>query len=142
MQKPVSSALMLVVLAFATSCQHFQRARECRAIARLVNPTLDSIEAERRKAPNDAATYRRIGTFYDRLAYSLVAFKSQNRRVQEAIADYQRLAKEASHDAHLYADALQAKDETKLLAARASASRTMKHESGAVAHMDGVCRGK
>jgi hypothetical protein len=73
---------------------------------------------------------------------ALLAMRPANKRVQEVVADYQRLMHEASRDASQYADALSAKDEVRILAARSSANRTAKHEAGAVSHVEGVCRSK
>jgi len=143
MSRSVPKIVLFVTLSvLSTGCEHFQRARECRAVARLVNPALSKIDDARRKSPDDAAVHRRIAKDYDRLAISLIALKPMNKRVQELIADYQRLFHEASRDASQYADALGAKDDARVLAARASANRTTKHETGALSHAEGVCRTK
>jgi hypothetical protein len=122
-------------------CQHFDRARECRSVSALVNPVLRVVDAERQKTPDTAVTYRTIATQYDQLAGALGGLRPQNRRVQEAVSDYQKLFHEAARDAHLFADALDAKDIARVSAARASASRTLKHETSAVSHLDMVCKG-
>lgn len=124
----------------ASGCQHFDRARECRAVSRLVNPVLRTIDAERHASPDKAETYRTIATQYDSLAGALIGLRPSDRRVQDAVGDYQKLTKEASRDARLFADALARKDMNEIGAARASATRTLKHETGALSHLDSVCR--
>jgi hypothetical protein len=136
---PIAFCLALSVCVLG--CQHFDRARECRSVSRLVNPVLAGIDAERQKAPDSAVTYRLIGTQYDRLAAALTGQRPQNRHVQEAVTDYQKMLREAAHDARLFADALDTKDATRIAATHLAASRTMKHESTAVSHWDGVCKG-
>jgi hypothetical protein len=140
-RRPSPTGLCLLLSVCVLGCQHFDRAKECRSVTRLVNPVLATIDAERQKAPDSAVTYRLIGTQYDRLAGALTGLRPLNRRVQEAVGDYQKLVREAAHDARLFADALDAKDLARISAARASASRTLKHESSAVAHLDVVCKG-
>ena len=135
----VSAACVTLALV-ASGCQHFDRARECRSISGLVNPVLRVIDAERQRAPDGAPTYRTIAAQYDTLAGALVALRPQDHRVLDAVQDYQKLAREAARDARLFADALERKNLAEIGAARASASRTAKHEAGALSHIDSVCR--
>jgi hypothetical protein len=134
-------ALGVLALSFGVaSCQHFDRARECRSVAGLVNPVLHQIDLSVRKAPESADTYRTVALQYDKLAAAVVALRPQNHRVLDAVMDYVKLAREAAHDARVFAESLDSKDPSRIAAARSSTSRTLKHESGALAHFDGVCR--
>lgn len=137
----IGSWLSLSLLTGGTAgCQHFDRARECRALSRLVNPVLHSIDVERQDGAATAKTYRAIEKQYFALAGAITELRPQNLRVQDASADYTKLAREAGHDARLFADALDSKDETRMTSARASAARTAKHESTALARLDAACR--
>ena len=137
----IGSCLSLSLLVGGLSgCQHFDRARECRSLSTLVNPVLRAIDAERLQAGDTGNTYRAIEKQYNTLASAVTALRPQNQRVQEASADYVRLSREAAHDARLFADALDSKDESRIAAARASAARTAKHESTALSHLDAACR--
>jgi hypothetical protein len=130
----------LAVCLSVLGCQHFDRARECRSVSALVNPVLRQVDAERQKAPDSAETYRAIAAQYDRLAAAVAALRPQNRRVLDAVTDYVKLTREAAHDARFFAEALDAKDIERIAAARSGAARTLKHESSALSHFDGICR--
>jgi hypothetical protein len=129
-------ALCLGVL----SCQHFDRAKECRSVSGLVNPVLRQIAVDVQKAPESGDTYRNVALKYEQLAAAVVALRPQNHRVLDAVMDYVKLAREAAHDARLFAEALDSKDPGRIAAARGATGRTMKHEGAALSHFDGVCR--
>ena len=145
---PVRARFRAPVRAFATvalclgvaSCQHFDRARECRSVSGLVNPVLRQIDLDIHRAPESPETYRAVALQYDKLAAAVVALRPQNHRVLDAVMDYVKLAREGAHDARLFAEALDSKDPGRIAVARSGSGRTLKHESGTLAHFDGVCR--
>jgi len=66
----------------------------------------------------------------------------RSRHLAEAVNDYQRMLHEAARDARSFADALDANDEGRLLLARTTATRTMRHEATALSKIDNACRGR
>jgi len=123
-------------------CARIDRIEECRALSRLVNPVLQSIDAERARAPETALTYRSISMQYQALAGRVARVKSDTRRLAEATAEYEKLLREAATTARLFADALDAKDEVRLSAARTAATRAVKRETPLITRIEGVCHGK
>jgi hypothetical protein len=132
------SAVALGVLCI--SCAGLERADECRSLAKLVNPVLVDIDHQR--VVLKGRTYRDIAAKYEALANSTGQIKIRTKHIAEAVNDYQRMLHEAARDARSFADALDAKDETRLLMARGTASRTMRHEATAFSRVDNACRGR
>src|SRR5688572_1214919 len=76
------------------ACEPYRRAKECRVISDLVNPTLSAIDKER-KAKDDAPAYSRIAVLYDGLSAKLLARKYSSKRLGDAVTEYARLLSEA-----------------------------------------------
>jgi hypothetical protein len=130
------------LLACTMACQPVERTRDCHRIGSVVNPVTQAIDTQRKQAPADPKTYRTIAAQYEWLANAIGAVHVRPKRFEDALGDYQRMLHEARHDASTYADALEAKDTGRMAAARTSAARTVKHESNALARLDGLCRGR
>jgi hypothetical protein len=131
-------AILLVACSGLPGCEQIRRAKECRGISELVNPTLRAIDVERTKN-DDAAAYARIALAYESLAGKLVARRYTQKRVGDAAVEYAKLCSEASRDARTYSDALAAKDPARTALARAAAGHTAKKESAALLRIDGAC---
>ena len=138
----VGIALALALVSLLAGCKRLERARECRSVSKLVNPTLSDIDEERRTKPQEAPTYESIAARYMLLSGALAQQKLEYKRLQEPVLDYVKLLQEASRDAHQYAEALAAKDELKRVAARAAATRTVKREAAIAGKIDAACRQK
>lgn len=135
-------ALLLLAVPLLGGCQRFERVDDCKKIAALVNPALAAVDDARQKHPGDAATYRDIARRYDTLAAGMWGLKLQTKRLSEAMLEYQKVMREAGHDARQFAEALDAKDQAKINIARVAASRTVKHEAAVIGRLDGTCRGR
>ena len=131
-------AIGLLSFAILSACEPFRRARECRGISDLVNPTLRAIDTER-KAKDDAPAYVRMAVLYEGLSAKLLAKKYSSKRLGDAVTDYARMLSEASRDARSFSDALLAKDPARGALARASAGHTLKRESSALSRIEGAC---
>src|SRR5262249_12504048 len=105
---------------------------------KLANPVLADIDRQRTDVR--ASTYRAISAQYEGLASSATLIKVRTKRVAEAINDYERMLHEAARDARAFADAIDAKDEGKIIIARVGAARTPRHEATAIARIDSACR--
>ena len=136
----MSRRFALLLLTLVVGCQSLEKADECRAIARLANPALAEIDRDR--AEVTAPKYRIIATKYEALANAMGQVKIRTKRIAEAVNDYQRMLHEAARDARTFADALESKDETRILGERSSTSRTMRHEASALARFDVACKGR
>ncbi|HVW30728.1 MAG TPA: hypothetical protein VHC69_35470 [Polyangiaceae bacterium] len=128
---------LFATLPWCAGCTALDKSDECRAVAQLTNPVLSDIDHDRTvvKGP----TYRIIAAKYEALAVTLGQVKIRTKHVAEAVNDYQRVLNEAARDARNFADALDGKDEARLLIARASAARTVRHEASALSRLDLAC---
>ena len=128
---------LLAALPWCAGCTALDKSDECRTVAQLTNPVLSDIEHDRTvvKPP----TYRIIATKYESLAITLGQVRIRTKHVAEAVNDYQRVLNEAARDARAFADALDGKDEARILIVRASAARTVRHEASALSRMDLAC---
>jgi capsule polysaccharide export protein KpsE/RkpR len=119
-----------------------ERIEECRALARAVNSTLLSIDAERQRAPESPLVYRSIALQYQALSARLAREKSGTRRLAEATVEYEKLVRDASLAARQFADVLDSKDGARIEAARGAATRLVKREGPLVTRIEGICHGK
>jgi hypothetical protein len=142
LRKLARNAGCAALFAGVMACQPVERVRECRHIATLVNPVMVAIDIQRKKSPTDARTYRGIAASYELLANALGTIHVRPKRFEDALGDYQRMLHEARHDATSYADALEARDSSRLASTRAAAARTVKHEGQALSRLDAVCNGR
>jgi hypothetical protein len=120
-------------------CQSFGQSKECRAVAKIVNPVLDAIDHERQKDPLGVLSHKDIAKRYEMLAAALPNYPITNMPLREGVEAYRRLFRDASRDAIIFADALDSKDGRRIAGARASASRTVKRESAVTIQWDAVC---
>jgi hypothetical protein len=132
----VVGMVMLVAIA-ASSCTGLERVNECRAVAKLANPALASIEQDRQIVKG--ASYRNIGAKYEALANAIGQIKVRTKRIAEAVNDYQRVLHEAARDARAFSDALDSKEPTRIAIEHITASRTIRHESTALSRLDTAC---
>jgi hypothetical protein len=131
------SSAVLLALALV-GCQGLEKADECRAVARLANPVLAEIDHDRTDVTG--SKYRLIATKYEALANAIGQIRIRTKRVAEAVNDYQRMLHEAARDARTFADALESKDEARTMVERTTTSRTLRHESSALARFDVACK--
>jgi hypothetical protein len=130
----------LLLLTVVVGCQSLDKADECRAVAKLANPVLAEIDRDR--AEVNGPKYRLIATKYEALANAMGQVKIRTKRIAEAVNDYQRMLHEAARDARTFADALESKDEARILVQRTATSHTMRHETSALARFDVACKGR
>jgi hypothetical protein len=130
--------VLAAALPWCAACTALDKADECRTVAHMANPVLSDIDHEKNVV--SGASYRIIAGKYDGLATALGQVKIRTRHVAEAVNDYQRMLNEAARDARAYADALDGKDEARILIVRAAASRTVRHEATALSRVDAACR--
>ena len=129
---------VVLALAALVGCQSLERADECRAVAKVANPVLAEIDHDRTDVRG--VQYRLIAGKYEALANSLGQVQIRTKRVAEAVNDYQRMLHEAARDSRTFAEALESKDESRISIERATASRTLRHESTALVRLETACR--
>jgi hypothetical protein len=129
---------LVATLPWCTACTVLDKADECRTVARMANPILSDIEHDRTVVTG--ASYRIIAAKYDGLANSIGQVKIRAKALAEAVNDYQRMLIEAARDSRAYADALESKNEARVLVVRASATHTVRHEATALSRFDIACR--
>lgn len=131
---------LLILPLFASQlvgCQYFDRARECRTLARAANPALLWIDRERKLHPESPATYRAIALRYEEVLGKLPA--PVKGRPPDLSSEYQVLLRDAAHDARAYADALDSGAPMQKLAAHVTASKNTKREAQLVARVTATC---
>lgn len=131
---------VLLLFTAVVGCHGLEKADECRAVAKLANPVLAEIDRDR--ADVQGSKYRLIATKYEALANAIGQIKIRTKRVAEAVNDYQRMLHEAARDARTFADALESKDEARIMVERTTTSRTLRHESSALARFEVACKGR
>jgi hypothetical protein len=131
-------AIGLFSFAILSACEPYRRARECRGISDLVNPTLKTIDAAR-KTQDDAPAYARIAVLYDDLSVKLLARKYSTKRLGDAVTEYAKLLAEASRNARAFSDALVANDPGRGALVRAAGGHIVKRESAALLRIDAAC---
>lgn len=134
-------AMSLLSFSMLSACEPYRRAKECRGISDLVNPTLRAIDAER-KTKDDAPAYARIAVLYEGLSAKLLARKYSSKRLGDAVLDYSKMLADASRDARAFSDALAAKDPARGALARATAGHTVKKEATALLRVESACVSK
>lgn len=132
-------SLLVVPTTLLVGCQYFDRVKECRSLAKTVNPTLEWVEAERARHPESPTTYRAIALRYDVTAASLANVISRQRRVPDLAGDYQLLLRDAARDARAFAEALESHDPFRMTSARVAAARDTKRETQLVARINATC---
>jgi len=130
---------LLSFLPLLAGCQPAERVSDCRKIAQVVNPVVAAVDAQRHQTPADPRTYRTIAAQYEWLANAVGDFHVRPKRFEDALLDYQRMLREAGHDARTFADALAAKDPFRIAQARTGAAHTVKHEASAMGRLDAMC---
>lgn len=101
-----TAPFVLVALVLAASgCGRMDRARDCQAIAQVVNPALDEIESTARTGPETSAKYRAVSTRYAELARTLSRLEVRDARVRALLPQYTKLIERAARTAGRLADA-------------------------------------
>jgi hypothetical protein len=131
-------AMSLLSFSMLSACEPYRRAKECRVISDLVNPTLRAIDAER-KTKDDAPAYARIAVLYEGLSAKLLARKYSSKRLGDAVLDYAKMLADASRDSRAFSDALAANDPARGALARASAGHTAKKEATSLLRIESAC---
>jgi siroheme synthase (precorrin-2 oxidase/ferrochelatase) len=101
--------LVLVAGLGALGCGRIREVRECRALARLVNPAFDEI-AERVAKDRGAASYRFAAARYGKLAIDLGRFRLGIPRAERTVAELTDAMTNASTQSAKLADALEKND--------------------------------
>src|SRR5689334_19925414 len=133
-------AMSLLSFSMLSACEPYRRAKECRGISDLVNPTLRAIDAERKT--DDAPAYARIAVLYEGLSAKLLTRKYSSKRLGDAVLDYAKMLADASRDSRAFSEALAANDPARGALARASAGHTIKKEATALLRVESACVSK
>jgi hypothetical protein len=135
--KVVLPALLVLSLA---GCQRLDQAKECRSIARLVNPVLEIIDRERQQFPNNASAHRAIAARYEAIGAAVAEVPIATAHLKEAVSNYERLTRDAARTARAFADAVDSNDPARIASVRGAAAREAKREGSVLAQFDAMCR--
>ncbi len=103
-------ACLALLAALATGCERFERTRQCRALAELVNPELEAIEKVQQSGKHDAKTFEDISNRYRQLSERMKAFEAKESLVSTIVTQYVELLKETATVTRSLSDALREKD--------------------------------
>lgn len=134
-------AMGLLSFTVLSACEPYRRARECRWISDLVNPTLHAIDTER-KSKDDAPAYARIAVLYDGLAAKLLARKYSSKRLGDAVLEYAKMLNDAGRNSRAFSEALASKDQARTALARANSGQTLKRETTTLLRIESACIAK
>jgi hypothetical protein len=124
----------------ALGCGRVREIKGCRALAGLVNPTLDDI-AEHLEKDRGAAPYRHAAASYQKLATDLKRFDLGIPRTQKSVEELGTVMKDASGQAKRLADAIDQRDVGVAAQARRDLSHLSRVQKSIVSRIDNDCDG-
>jgi hypothetical protein len=132
--------LVLLVAFAALGCGRIREVKECRTLARLMNPTLDQI-SERLGKDQSPAAYRFAATRYEKLSTELRQFRLGIPRAQKTLGELAT----TMNDAHLHstrlADALDRSDIVLAGNARRDLGNLARQQKAITMRLHGDCSG-
>jgi hypothetical protein len=132
--------LVLLVAVAALGCGRIREVKECRTLARLMNPTLDRI-SERLDKDRSAGAYRFAATQYGKLSTELRQFRLGIPRAQKTLGELAT----TMNDAHLHstrlADALDKGDVVLAGNARRDLGHLARQQKALTMRLHGDCSG-
>jgi hypothetical protein len=135
-----SAVLVLAAVLGTLGCGRIREVRECRALARIVNPALDEI-AERVGKDRGPASYRFAAARYGKLATELAQFRLGIPRAEGTVGELTQAMKQASAQATMLADALEKRDAVLAGNARRELTQLARHQRAITMRIDNDCGG-
>jgi hypothetical protein len=129
-----------MTLVGAFGCGRIHEIKGCRALAGLVNPTLDDV-AHHLQKDRGAAPYRHAAASYQKLATELKRFDIGIPRAQKSVEELGTVMKDASGQAKKLADAIDQRDVGASGAARRDLAHLSRVQKSIVARIDSDCDG-
>jgi vacuolar-type H+-ATPase subunit I/STV1 len=136
-----ASAFVLLLGAWVLGCDGPKYA-ECEKLMGVINAGLDQIEASQQQlknTPDRIAELRAMADSLDKLAENAGAVKLETPELRELSTRYQRMAKEASNQARLLAEAESAKKLDDVKKAKTALNEAIKQEDPIVADLNKTC---
>jgi hypothetical protein len=115
---------------------------ECEKLMGVINTGLDQIEANQQQlknTPDRIAELRAMADSLDKLAENAGAVKLETPELRELSTRYQKMAKEASNQARLLAEAESAKKVDEVKKAKSALNDAIKLEDPIVADLNKTC---
>jgi hypothetical protein len=138
----VARSTLLGLLASAVivvGCDRMRDVKRCRTLARQVNASLDVIEKEWDRGPQDAS-YASIAKEYTALAQGLDGFDGGTPELGRAVVDLGSLARNASRQATGLDEARKADNKLTASVYSRELERLSRQEKGIAARIDDECR--
>ncbi|HVR18213.1 MAG TPA: hypothetical protein VMS65_00910 [Polyangiaceae bacterium] len=134
------AVLVLAAILCTLGCGRIREVKECRALARIVNPALDEI-AERVAKDRGAASYRFAAARYGKLATELAHFRLGIPRAEGTVEELAEAMKQASTQATQLADALEKRDAVVAGNARRDLTQLARQQKSITMRIHGDCGG-
>jgi hypothetical protein len=137
---PGRTLLAIAFVASSVACSHFERTRQCHAVADLINPELDAIERLGKSRPRDALALADISQRYARLSRRLTELGIQDEELAAVITEYVGSLTRAAIHTRALADALRSGDLEVASKQRKELQRLSRKEQIQMSQLAGRCR--
>jgi hypothetical protein len=136
----IRAVFAAVVLLASAGCGKLDRVGECRALAKAVNPTFDTIE--RLVRTKSFAGYRDAAKEYERLAQTLRKLPHSAAGAEELTTDYADFIADVVPALTSYANSVRDKDEVSRVKAARDLVHVTQRERALVARVTAYCSGR
>jgi hypothetical protein len=137
------SALLVITCVFAIAppgCTHFERTRQCHALAALINPELDAIENLRKFRSQDESALSDISVRYAKLARKVSELPVTDDELGPVLIDYRGSLLRAAIHTRALAEGLRSNDRGVVNKERGELQRLSRKERIQMSQLAGHCR--
>ena len=132
---------LFLLTAQGVACGRVEQARQCRGLAAIVNPALDTIEQRRSSGGETPATLRDLAGQYDQLALALGRQSFIDHELQKLVADHAKLFRSVAHNLRALASALERAERPREQRIRSELDNLVRKQAILVRRIDHVCHG-
>jgi hypothetical protein len=133
--------VMSCVFALASpGCTHFERTRECHALAALINPELDAIENLRKLRPQDESALSDISVRYATLARKVSELRVTDDELGPVLIEYRGSLLRAAIHTRALAEGLRSNDRAVVNKQRSELQRLSRKERVQMSQLASHCR--
>ncbi|HEY6558073.1 MAG TPA: hypothetical protein VI072_12400 [Polyangiaceae bacterium] len=140
----VTTSTLLVISCLFTlaspGCTHFERTRECHALAALINPELDAIERLGKSRSHDASALSDISVRYATLARKVGELSVEDDELGPVLTEYRGSLLRAAIHTRALAEGLRSNDTVLVSKERGELQRLSRKERVQMSQLAGHCR--
>lgn len=144
-RRPLTTSTMLLVSSWlltlaSPGCTHFERTRECHALAALINPELDAIDRLRKSRPRDVNALSEISTRYAALARKVSELSVNDDELAPVLTEYGGSLLRAAIHTRALAEGLRSNDTVLVNKERGELQRLSRKERVQMSQLAVHCR--